>query len=390
MAFEFDGIMYFEASFLKEKVPTYFYGCSATINKIIEKKNIPINEYIFASYSKVKGWKLLAQDSIYNNKKLLITKKWVEGNVPGFIKVESKIPIDDSKYKDAPNILYLEENEMFKDEQGQMIDIEVRGERHPKKIWFKARDVGKMFNMDSIRTTLQNSQTQFTEGMHFQTFIYESCVQGVVHNEDNPPNKKQLKASIFLSYLGLLRLLFVRQHPIADKFQEWASEKLFAIQYGTLEQKNELAADVMGVSVKAIKAFLNTNVNSMPVIYLFSLGKVKELRTIFNIPESFDDDQSVYKYGLTRNFKKRTEEHERAFSKFGIIMTLKYHVYIDPLYLQNAENDIGNYFKIAAWHLNHPKFTELVCLQDQFINNIIHNEFQRLGQSYAGKLGFNS
>lgn len=44
------------------------------------------------------------------------------------------------------------------------------------------------------------------------------------------------------------------------------------------------------------------------------------------------------------------------------------------------------YFKMADWHLNNPKFTELVCISDKVINNIVHNEFKRLGMAYSGKL----
>jgi hypothetical protein len=56
MAFTFNAVKVYDAQFIKERVPTYFTGCSATILKIIEKKNIPVNSYFFASYSNKNGY----------------------------------------------------------------------------------------------------------------------------------------------------------------------------------------------------------------------------------------------------------------------------------------------------------------------------------------------
>ena len=71
---------------------------------------------------------------------------------------------------------------------------------------------------------------------------------------------------LYLTFKGLTKLMFTRRHPLADHFQDWANDILFKVMLGNVEQKQDLAADVLGVSVPAIKAFLNTNVNSMPVV----------------------------------------------------------------------------------------------------------------------------
>ena len=384
MAFTFNGVKVYDAQFVKERIPTYFTGCSATILKIIEKKKIPISDYFFASYSAKNGYKECSAE--YKSRKLLIKAVWVENNVPGFGKVE-EAPIAKTTtkvYPPAPAILNLEEHEMFKDETGNIIDIEVRGERKADKIWFKASDVQTMLVLDDISVTLMTKGTTYERGLHYDTFDLIQC-PNLTGASDQKKSGNQ--TALFLSYWGLVKMLFGRRHPIAVQFQRWAIDKLFVIQMGTDDQKVEVASDVMGVSTKALKAFLNTNITSMPVIYLFSLGRAKDLRELLSIPASFKDDDVVYKYGLTKDLNKRTEQHERTLGKMpGVQMTLKYHVYIDPLYLQEAENDIEKYFKMC-WHLNHPKHTELVCISDNVINNIVHNEFKRLGMTYAGKLG---
>lgn len=174
---------------------------------------------------------------------------------------------------------------------------------------------------------------------------------------------------------------------IAIHFQRWAINVLFRAQLGTLEQKEELASDVLGVSASAIKAFLNTNVNSMPVVYMFTLGKVKDLRKKFDIHESYKDDEWVCKYGLSNDLKRRSQEHEKTYKKIdNVDLQLKFHVYIDPFYLSSAENDMEKYFKGAHWHLKNSKFTELACIPEHMMSSIVHNEFKRLGGAYAGKL----
>lgn len=120
---------------------------------------------------------------------------------------------------------------------------------------------------------------------------------------------------------------------------------------------------------------------------MFSLGRVADLRETIEIPATFKDTDMVYKYGLTNDFSKRTQQHEAKYGKMkGVTMALKYHVYIDPLFLADAERDIEKYFQMADWHMSNKKYTELVCVSDKVINNIVHNEFKRLGMAYSGKL----
>ena len=391
--FLFDNVRVYDALFIKDKVPTYFVGCSATILKIIEKKNIPIDKYFFASYTVKNGYKSCSAE--YKTRRLLINAVWVEENVPGFSPDgKSKVvklvkPV--KEYLHAPDILHLEDEEKFKDENGDIIDIEVRGERHYDKIWFKARDIEKMLDLDDITKTVTDIKSSYERDTHYQTFHLIPLTRGSGEGEQiKNINKNEL--SMFLSYWGLVKMLFGRMHPIAIKFQRWAIEKLFAIQMGTKDQKEDLAADVLGVTPKALKAVLNTNVGSMPVVYMFQLGSVKSLRNTFNIPNSYKDTDIVLKYGLTQDLRRRTTEHEAAFKKLeyddgnSVQIGLKYHVYIDPFYLSNAETDIKNYFVGAQWHLKHPKFTEICIVPDHMLTTLVHNEFKRLGNAYAGKL----
>ncbi len=160
--------------------------------------------------------------------------------------------------------------------------------------------------------------------------------------------------------------------------------------------KDDMAADVLGISIQTLKAVLNTSANSMPVIYMFQLGTVKQLRKSFptEIPETFKDTDLVFKYGLTEDFKARTGQHEKNFKKFvyddgtPLQLQLKHHVYIDPVFLGKAEMEMEKYFKCAKWHLQFKQklFTEVVAIPEHFVDNLVHNEFKRVGVQYAGRL----
>jgi hypothetical protein len=212
--------------------------------------------------------------------------------VPGFGKIEEAPIVKTSVkvYPPAPDVLYLNDDEKFKDENGNTIDIEVRGERHFDKIWFKARDVEKMLEIDNIRATLVDAKSSYDVCAHYQTFDLIPLVRS---SNKGDQTKDKAETAMFISYWGLVKMLFSRKHPIAVHFQRWAIQKLFTIQMGTADAKNELAADVLGVTPHALKAVLNTNVNAMPVVYLFSLGRVKDLRDTFDIPTEHKDDDIV-------------------------------------------------------------------------------------------------
>jgi len=181
---------FYDAESLKEENPVYFYGTSRTIREIIKKKNIPKNDYIFATYSKVNGWKV-SEDSV-KKAKLLLKKEWVE---TFFYKKEErnkkeekeemkekeaekdeeeekyeKAEKDEEAMKDeeeikleeeseceiAPDILELEENEKFMNADGNIIEIETRGEKHHEKIYFKVKDIENGFGLKNLEKLLFN------------------------------------------------------------------------------------------------------------------------------------------------------------------------------------------------------------------------------------------
>jgi hypothetical protein len=110
---------YYNAKDLKEYDPAYFHGCATTVRKIIVKKNINNENYIYASYNKKKGWTTYDYNGkISNRAQLMLKKDWCESNIPKMSKTED--------IEHAPPILEL--NETFKDIDidDNVIEIETR------------------------------------------------------------------------------------------------------------------------------------------------------------------------------------------------------------------------------------------------------------------------
>jgi hypothetical protein len=379
MSVSINGIEYYEANFIKEQQPTYFYGCSATIRKIIEKKKIPLENYLLATYNKKQGYTIC--DSDVKRAKLYLKKEWIDSNVPGFGNHSIKLEIES-----VPPLLLLEEDEKFKDEKGNVVEIEVRGERDLEKIWFKASDVGKMleYKEGEIRVILMKKDGSFKQDEDYKTFIQEEVTLSY-----SLPNKGDKQKTIYLSYLGLVRLLMIRRHPIANHFQKWAMNTLFIHQFGTTEQKDELGADLLGIDLKTLKSVFKVFVDKIPCLYLFYLGDAGDLRE--KIPNGLENNNKMYKYGFTDDLERRTRDHRKSY---GEHIQLIHFVYIDPKYLSKAETSFKEKIECFTDLKNNgikPNSNtdisrkEIISYDDGF-KGMIHSNLKDIGEIYSGIL----
>src|ERR1700733_9852269 len=132
---------------------------------------------------------------------------------------------------------------------------------------------------------------------------------------------------------------------------------------GTINQKNKLISNLLGVSVEAVKAVFNKTTHKIPCIYLFSIGIVKKLRKELNIDNKYDDNNYVYKWGMSIDLERRTKEHEKSYSKLkGSKIELILYGFIDPQYVSEAETKMKyikeQYELISRTYMGH--ITELI------------------------------
>jgi hypothetical protein len=106
------------------------------------------------------------------------------------------------------NIIFkLEREEKFQTVDGQILEIETRGERHSEKIFFRVRDVMIAFEMPTLIQSLLHITSNYERGVDFVTFTRESLVVNHYQRLSSKrivPNKNPL----YLTYDGMLRVLF--------------------------------------------------------------------------------------------------------------------------------------------------------------------------------------
>lgn len=383
MSFIFNEHEVYDAKDLKEKYPIFFHGCITNLKNVVTKRSIPSDVVFYAIETKT-GWKPSSAE--LKKSRIFLEKNWVDENIPKYL-TKGITTTSGKTYLPAPSIMELKDEEKLRDDAGVIYEIEVRGERHIDKCYFKASDVEIMLKMKHISGTLQRGTTDrstvsFEKDKHYQTFIVDLFASSGDTSHFRCP-------TLFLTYAGLTQLLFTRRHPIADKFRRWATETLFIVKHGAADDKAALASKLLGAELSHIKAFLSSDTSDFPAIYLFIIGQIGDLRKEMKIDvdSTFEDAGLVAKFGFTADLKRRASEHEKTFSKFkGTHICLKYYARIDPEYLSEAEADLRTYFeKSECLITDNEKYRELVVLDRKFMKHTVFDKYKSLGSIYEGR-----
>jgi hypothetical protein len=183
-----------------------------------------------------------------------------------------------------------------------------------------------------------------------------------------------------------MRVLFASNKNTADRFLTWASKTLFTAQMGSTDQKHEFIANLVGVSTEAVKSVFNKTAHTIPCIYLFHIGQVKNLRKTFNINENYDDDSYVCKWGMSIDLERRTKEHEKTYGKIkNSKLELLTFGYIDPQYISEAETRIKDIFEAMELKLNNEKYKEIAIIPKNKLKEI-KKQYESVSQIYMGHI----
>ncbi len=358
---------YYEADEIRKISPIYFKGCR-NAREIIKNKVIGDDSYMFGI---CKDDKWTTTDGLSKKlDKLLLSVEWVKNNVP---------ELSDNKevkhaIEKAPAIIILTEDEKMKDNEGNIMEIEVRGERKSKGCFFLVKDVMVAFDMKNLNTTIIDKKSNYSEK---EDYVYFNC--NIIGKNPNNSIKKEL----YLTYSGLLRVLFASHSKSAKKFVDWATETLFTAHLGTTKQKQRLASNLLGVDPMAVREVFNKTSTTMPCIYLFNLGSVKDLREKMNIDAKYADNMCVYKWGMTNDLFVRTDQHITTFLALNIEIKLARYNYVDPQYMAAAETDLKKMIKGYGFHFTFNTMSELAILNKKNLSEV-EREYDRISKSYMG------
>ena len=395
--------MYYNNTDLFNYDQIFYYGCKTKPKTIVIKKKIPESEYLYANLKKG-DWNLSSSEC--KKSQLLISKEWVDKYYfkiderkeptiipkPVNIVFEETIEIEEEPVNEknvveevtineeileAPKILLLDDSEKFKDSDGNIIEIETRGTKDKKNMYFKCKDISVGFGMTNLNSILlQNHEYGYEINKHYKTFF--------IRHTFSLTKLPTIKKSLYLTYKGLLKVLFVSRNKHAERFQDWAEDCLFTIQMGKEEEKVKLGTSILNIPEKTYRAVFNKHADKLPSIYLIYLGNVKELRKTFEIDNSFPDDSGVYKYGFTDDLGRRVGEHEDKYGKLeNVKIVLTTFHGIDPKYLRDAENDIKEECNAYEINLQTEGYKELIVLNKKQLEHVKKN-YGRIGRDYAG------
>ena len=372
----YNNITYVLSDYILQNAPIF---CRSIRNSrdLVKRKNISEDNFIFARKNKKSNEWIISDGKSPKVDKVFIVETYIQ-EIPELnsnnitADSEQKI-VDDRGIEKAPYIIYLKDSEKFKDETGNSLDIETRGIRKCNGIYFRVKDIEKCFEMESLQHNIIRTIASYVENIDYKYFICEKRT-----NCPNSTNKE-----LFLTYQGMLRCLMVSRNKKTSHFISWATESLFTIQMGTEEQKNQLVANIKGVSYESIQEIFSVSSTDLPCIYLTHLNNVKTLREEMKLDESYDDNDIVFKFGLTKSFEKRKYGHKSEFKKINHLIDMKICCFswIDPLYISQAETELKNI--LNDYKITYDKNDELIVLSSNTLR-LVKTLYENISKKFSG------
>lgn len=359
-----DNIEYVLSDYILKNAPIYSKGARSS-RDLMRRKKISKDDFIFM---KLKGDKYIKSDGKSIKLDKLFVKKSIIDIIP---ELNNEKGVTDDGIEEAPEIIELKDSEKFFDNKGNPLEIETRGERTEEGIYFKVKDVEKAFDIKCLCNNILKDHTSYKKNIDYKFFICK--------NYDNVLFKTN--KDMYLTYEGILRVLYVSRNNKTTSFRKWATKSLFTLQMGTKEQKKELFDKHLGFDIKETRKLIKSNTGKISVVYLLSLGYAKDLKQYMKIPEGYSDDAIIFKYGLTNNFSERLRQHQKTFSEFNV--KSKFFSYIDEKLLSDAETYVKHSFDFNGCNVEYKDFTELFVLEKNKIK-LMQSVFTNLTNIFGG------
>ena len=336
--------------------PSFFRGCLRNKRDTIKKKSIPEEHFVFVKVSN--DGSMSESNSAYARAKVLLSHEWVVQNIPSITQPDPAplVQRPTKEYRRAPPLLELEEHEHFKDQQGQTVPVEVRGQRHEDKIYFKLGDVAKLLDMEHLDDVVTRERSAFTEE-DYQTFLLD-------HRQKVGGRVEGGRRSIFLTYNGFIRVIYTSRSGYAKQYRKWATKLLFTNHLGSQDQREHQAIKMIGVPATTVKEVFDLCSVEVPCVYLFAIGHIVILRHYTpELRQPQFQTGMLFKFGRTNNIYRRMTEHVRTYGTLkGGRVCLVLWCPISPDLVSRAETHLKNSLKDKMIQFKNHK--ELVVLKN--------------------------
>lgn len=385
---------YYLEDIKKAEINSDFFVNCKTIRKCIEKHNIPEACCLYMKNDKVfdrryrKADLFLLDEYVTNNiinadyqqkkeEQQKIKKEQHDKDRTELIKQRKKY--DQNAIQDLPDLIDLEYHEKFKDDNDEPLEIEVRGEKTLEGALFKASDIGKAFQYDRIDKLVADKRGDYGYNDHYKYFNTE---KGGGKSPSDHPNKE-----LYLTYLGVMKVLFCARGNKAGRFQKWVSHILFAVQMGNRTDREKVAAEVLNVTHKKLLQCLNMSAGAISCVYLVKVGTVGNMRQHFKLQGFTNDEHIVYKFGKSCDLSRRLKEHFNHFGKLNNNkedIDLVCYSYVDDDFISTTESRLKEYFQGFGIHVQDDNNKELIVMDEQRLN-AVKQLYNDMYCQYSGK-----
>lgn len=353
-----EGLIYHDRAAIKEAHPSLFKGCK-TAAAFLKRHSIPKDSYVHARLEKGSedDWEI-SDGSSKRFDKLFIRRKFFR---------EHLAP---TTYPELPEQIELDDDACFQDEDGNVLAIDVRGERNHDEILFSGVDIGIAFDMFNLVKTIRNKTSRYEENLHFRKFVSPTAKSRTV---------------TYLTYRGLMRVIFASYHGPIKSLEEKMSSMAFVSQFGTPTERQELAAQLVGVPPEVIKQVCRATSDKISCVYLYRIATVGEMREVMEIV-GCDDSELVCKWGYTNSLQRRTSDHVGTYGKIaGANLTLLHWVGVDNRYTGQAEKDVRAMFAEMGCLFTYASYRELAIVSSSELKDAKLG-YGRIGKEYSSKV----
>jgi hypothetical protein len=252
--------------------------------------------------------------------------------------------------------------------------VDIRGERSYDKIYFKVSDVEKMLNVLNIKN-LFNQSDKYKKDIHYKSLK--------VIKTSKKTSKQRISKRLFFTYRGFILYLFSSHSDNAVTIQDQILKILCSYHYGSKKSKQELIGKMMKMSLNHVREVF-TSSGPVSCVYLFTLGKVKDLRESMSIPDNYKDNSIVCKYGYSVSLKRRFKEHQKTYGEIKMVdLRLKYYRYIDTGLLSKAESSLSFYMDKINAKFSYDKYKELIIVSEKDLNDTIKKQYDLVSNAYC-------
>lgn len=365
--YRISGKRYYRYEDLHAQYPELTRGCR-TRDQFIKKHSLKKDRYTYARFKNDVWIPSLGKSCRVD--KFFIRKQQVDTRMLG--------SIDRADLR--PDLITLSDEDSFFDSDGNVLHVEVVGERDVDQCFFKLKDVAQVFGMTNLVATVTNEQRDgYQEIIHYRRFSYT-----VIACKDN--SVRVTKTDFYLTYLGVLRAIITTRSRPAESFVSWATKTLFTAQMGTKKDREILGSKIMRLDLNAIKQLGKATSGCISCVYLFELGTVEALRDTMDIPEEHPDTSIVYKFGRTKDLLKRTTNHAKMYGKLdGVNLTLVYYGYIDPDHASKAETAVNHSMQGMNLSFPYKNHKELIIASTKQLKHV-REQYDMVTELYRGRV----